>query len=103
MTKQDCSRMGEQCRAANLTPLMKQVQDIKIETKEIKENLESYREDSRQFREAMILDLALLPQKLSEELDKKYASKLVEKIVYSLVGIILTAVFMALIGLVIIR
>ena len=36
-----------------------------------------------------------------DSLDEKYASKLTEKIVYALVGIVLTSVFGALIALVI--
>jgi len=36
-----------------------------------------------------------------DELDKRYASKLTERIVYTAVGLVLTSVFVAIIGLVI--
>jgi len=46
------------------------------------------------------LEVAMLPEKLAKEFDKRYASKLVEKIVYTAAGMVLTAVFGALIYLV---
>jgi len=37
------------------------------------------------------LEVAMLPEKLAKEFDKRYASKLTEKIVYGAAGIILAA------------
>lgn len=47
------------------------------------------------------VQLAELPEKLIEKLDQRYAEKKVEKVVYGMIGLILTAVIVAVLALII--
>ena len=58
----------------------------------IMEKLEFFSEKLEEVK----LALAELPDKIFERADKRYASKLAEKVIYGMVGIIITAFVVAL-------
>ena len=67
--------------------------------KEIMEKIDDLKETVSHIEIA----IAQLPEKLFEKADKRYASKLSEKIIYGMVGTIITSVLLAFIYTVIIK
>lgn len=51
----------------------------------------------------LAIDIALLPEKIFEKADKKYASKIIERAVYAIIGAVCLTVVYAIIELVIKR
>ena len=94
--KKDCSKTTELCRAANLKPLMDEV-------KEIKTKVESLENGQTQ----LLIGMAKLPELLTEKLDNRYADKKTVDDIKSninwIVKIVISAVVIALLGLVVIK
>jgi hypothetical protein len=69
----------------------------------IMEKLDNFIDESRTHHQEVELKIAELPKKLADEFDHRYASKLTETLVYSLVGLIVTGVVIALLGSIMIQ
>ena len=64
-------------------------------------NMDKKIDDIKKAINDLRIDIAELPAKIFDKGDKRYASKLSEKIIYGMVGVILTSVLMAVIYLII--
>ena len=95
----------EDCRKHNINPIMEEVKDIKNEIKCLSKDFVEFKTELKEL-------VAVIPYRIDEktnnlareilkETDELYASKNTQTIVYGLVGLILTAVVVALISLVI--
>lgn len=60
--------------------IMEEIKDVQQEVGEVKDSVNSLR-----------LDVVALPEKILEKTDQRYASKSVEKIVYFVGGVVITA------------
>ena len=72
--------------------IIRQFNENALQHQTIMEKLESFSEKLEEVRIA----LAELPDKIFERADKRYASKLAEKVIYGIVGIIITGFVVAL-------
>jgi hypothetical protein len=77
--------------------IYRQLSDNKHEHELLMSKIDLFGEKLEEVR----LNIAEMPDKIFERADKKYASKLSERVVYGLVGVICTGVLVAILELVI--
>ncbi len=64
-------------------------------------NMEDKIDEIKKTLNDLRVDIAGLPEKMFEKGDARYASKLSEKVVYGMVGVVLTTILIAILYLVI--
>ncbi len=71
-----------------------------IHTLKLFSNMDKKIDDLKKLMSDLRIDIAKLPEKVFEKCDKRYASKLAERVIFGMVGVILTTVLMAIIYLI---
>lgn len=97
---EDCNKNKHDCRKTNIDPIMEEIKEIKKDVKSLTASFSRFESDIRGL-------VGVLPHQVydraMEEADKRYASKLTQKIVYGFVSLVLAAFAGAIITLAITR
>lgn len=98
VTTEQCGFKKENCYKHNIKPIMDEIKELKGDFKDFSKDFQDFKEDLKEV-------IAVIPYQVFEktmgESDKKYATKLTQKVVYALVGVILLAFIGGVITLVI--
>lgn len=84
-----------------MSELQGETRQPSVYTLKLFSNMDKKIDDIKKAINDLRIDIAELPAKIFDKGDKRYASKLSEKIIYGMVGVILTSVLMAVIYLII--
>jgi len=99
ITREALERSQGDCYKTNIKPIMNEIKELKADIKDLGKDFGDFKIELKEI-------VARMPYQIHEhvmiEADKKYATKLTQKIVFGIVGIILSAVFGGIVALVVI-
>ena len=97
ITREQLKVEQESCYRSNITPIMKEIKDLKADIKDLGHDFNDFKTELKEI-------IAVIPYQVHDKTmkasDKKYATKLTQTLVYALVAIVLSAVIGGLVALV---